>query len=254
MEYAPAADTVLGSVLVAYDVGAGTTRTRRKMHIRSSKLALRTSLRKRIRRALVSVMDNHVESTVAAVRGVVAANIGVPMDGQYMWVFDEGLSQTLCRAPEEAQAEEAICLESKPATFEATLRTMSGCCSSEPGVLALLRRLSGRDLHGSLVFMSLCCKEAYAPVHDSPGQGATSKNVLCTIRYHLALHHCCARHPVMACSQLGSSVRLPTLLPTLVALLPTWHTQPCWCVHIGTCVCQCSAHMSLNQYVDPASL
>jgi hypothetical protein len=70
MEYAPAADTVLGSVLVAYDVGVGTTRTRQNMHIKWSKPALRASLPKRLRRALVSVMDNHVDATVVAVRGV----------------------------------------------------------------------------------------------------------------------------------------------------------------------------------------
>ena len=89
MEYAPAADIVLGSVLVAYDAGAATTHTRRKMHKRWSKLALRASLPKRIRRALVSVRDSHVDSTVAAVRGVVAAKIGVPLDGKYGWVFDK---------------------------------------------------------------------------------------------------------------------------------------------------------------------
>ena len=42
-----------------------------------------------------------------------------------------------------------------------------------------------------------------------------------------------------------------------------WHIQPCWRVHIGTCVCQCSVsvaqhmclnHLSLNPYVDPTSL
>ena len=59
------------------------------MHIQWSKLDLRASLPKRIRRALVSVMDNHVDSTVVAVRGVVAAKIGVPLDGKYMWVFDK---------------------------------------------------------------------------------------------------------------------------------------------------------------------
>jgi len=75
--------------MVAYDAGAGTTRTRQKMHIQWSKLALRASLPKRIRRALVSVMDHHAESTVVAVRGVVAAKIGVPLDGKYMWVCDK---------------------------------------------------------------------------------------------------------------------------------------------------------------------
>ena len=40
MEYAPATDTVLGSVLVVYDAGAGSTCTRRKMHIRWSKTCL----------------------------------------------------------------------------------------------------------------------------------------------------------------------------------------------------------------------
>ena len=124
MEYAPAADTVLGSVMVAYDVGAATTHTRRKMHKRWSKLALRASLPKRIRRALVSVRDSHVDSTVAAVRGVVATKIGVPLDGKYMWVFDKVFLKLNRRAPEEAQAEEAICLGSKPATFEATLTTV----------------------------------------------------------------------------------------------------------------------------------
>ena len=89
MEYAPAADAVLGSVLVAYDAGAATTHTRRKMHKRWSKLALRASLPNRIRRALVSVRDSHADSTVAAVRGVVATKIGVPLDGKYMWVFDK---------------------------------------------------------------------------------------------------------------------------------------------------------------------
>ena len=62
MEFAPAADTEFRSVLVAYDAGVGTKRTRRKMHKRWSKLALRASLPKRIRRALA-------DSTVAAVRG-----------------------------------------------------------------------------------------------------------------------------------------------------------------------------------------
>ena len=59
------------------------------MHKRWSKLALRASLPKRIRRALVSVMDKLVDSTVAAVRGVVADKIGVPLDGKYGWVFDK---------------------------------------------------------------------------------------------------------------------------------------------------------------------
>ena len=89
MEYAPAADTVWGSELAAYDAGAAATHTRRKMHKRWSKLALRASLPKRIRRALVSVRDSHADSTVAAVRGVVATKIGVPLDGKYMWVFDK---------------------------------------------------------------------------------------------------------------------------------------------------------------------
>jgi hypothetical protein len=88
MEYAPAADTVLGSVMVAYDAGAATTHTRRKMHKLWCKLALRASLPKRIRRALVSVRDSHADSTVAAVRGAVAAKMGVPLDGKYTWAFD----------------------------------------------------------------------------------------------------------------------------------------------------------------------
>ena len=85
----PAADTEFGSVLVAYDAGAGTKRTRRNMHKRWSKLALRASLPKRIRRALVLVMDKLADSTVAAVRGVVADRIGVPLDGKCGWVFDK---------------------------------------------------------------------------------------------------------------------------------------------------------------------
>jgi hypothetical protein len=89
VEYAPAADSVLGSVLVTYYAGAGTTRTRQNMHIQWSKLALRASLPKRIRRALVSVKGSHADSEVAAVRGVVAAKIGVPLDGKYLWVFEE---------------------------------------------------------------------------------------------------------------------------------------------------------------------
>ena len=100
MEYAPAADTELGSVLVAYDAGAGAMRTRRKMHKRWSKLAFRASLPKRIRRALVSVMDNHADSTVAAVRGVVADKIGVPLNGKYGWVFDKVLLK-LTAAPQK---------------------------------------------------------------------------------------------------------------------------------------------------------
>ena len=41
-----------------------------------------------------------------------------------------------------------------------------------------------------------------------------------------------------------------------------WHIQPCWYVHIGAHVCQCSGtvpphmcvnHLYLNQYVDPTS-
>ena len=76
-------------MLVAYDAGAATTHTRRNMHKRWSKLAVRASLPKRIRRALVSVMENHVDSTVVAVRGVVAAKIGVPLDAKCMWVFDK---------------------------------------------------------------------------------------------------------------------------------------------------------------------
>ena len=32
---------------------------------------------------------SHVDSTVAAVRGVVAAKIGVPLDGKSMGVFDK---------------------------------------------------------------------------------------------------------------------------------------------------------------------
>ena len=53
----------------------------------------------------------------------------------------------------------------------------------------------------------------------------------------------CARHPATACSQLGSIVRLPTLFPTLAALLPAlahlallvcthWHVRaPVLCDH-----------------------
>ena len=42
----------------------------------------------------------------------------------------------------------------------------------------------------------------------------------------------CARHPVTACSQLGSSVRLPTLFPTLVELLPALaHSAVLVCTH-----------------------
>ena len=84
MEYAPAADTTLGSVLVAYDAGAGTTRTEQKMHIQWYKLALRASLPKRIRRALVSVMDNHVDSTAVAGERVAADSMEVP------WTANKG--------------------------------------------------------------------------------------------------------------------------------------------------------------------
>ena len=81
-------------------------------------------------------------------------------------------------------------------------------------------------------------QEAYAPVHDSPSQRATSKKVICNIRYHLALHRCCARHPVMACNQLGSSVQLPALFPTLVAPLPTSaHLAVLVCTYWHVCVC-----------------
>ena len=59
------------------------------MHKRWFRLALRESLPKRIRRALVSVMDKLTDSTVAAVRGVVADKIGVHLDGKYGWVFDK---------------------------------------------------------------------------------------------------------------------------------------------------------------------
>ena len=90
----------------------------------------------------------------------------------------------------------------------------------------------------------LMLQEAYACMHDLIKDKGQMLPVTLMVK----------RHHVMACSQLGSIVRLPTLLPTLVGLLPAWHTQPCWCVHIGTCVCQCSANMSLNQYVDPTSL
>ena len=59
------------------------------MHKQWSKLALRASLPKRIRRALVSVMDKLADATVAAVRGVVADKTGVPLDGKSGWVFDK---------------------------------------------------------------------------------------------------------------------------------------------------------------------
>ena len=42
----------------------------------------------------------------------------------------------------------------------------------------------------------------------------------------------CAGHPVTACNQLGSIVRLPTLFPALVALLPTLaHSAVLVCTH-----------------------
>ena len=42
----------------------------------------------------------------------------------------------------------------------------------------------------------------------------------------------CAGHPVMACSQLCSSVLLPTLFPTLVELLPALaHSAVLVCTH-----------------------
>ena len=56
----------------------------------------------------------------------------------------------------------------------------------------------------------------------------------------------CAGHPVMARSQLGSSVLLPTLFPTLVELLPAlarstvlvcthWHVRvPVLCDHAAS--------------------
>ena len=73
----------------------------------------------------------------------------------------------------------------------------------------------------------------------------------------------CARHPATACSQLGSSVRLPTLFPTLVALLPALaHPAVMVCTHWhvrAPVVRNCGAtnvlnHLYLNQNVDPASL
>ena len=68
----------------------------------------------------------------------------------------------------------------------------------------------------------------------------------------------CAKHPVPACSQLGLSVRLPTLFPTLVALMPALtHSTVLvfthWHVHVPV-LCNYGASMSLNQYVEPASL
>ena len=68
----------------------------------------------------------------------------------------------------------------------------------------------------------------------------------------------CARHPVTACSPLGSSARLPTLFPTLVALLPALaHSavlvRTHWHMRVPV-LSNCGANMSLNQYVDPTSL
>ena len=109
MEYAPAKGTELGSVLVEYDAGVGAMRTRRKMHKRWSKLALRASLPKRIRRALISVMDNHADSKVTAVRGVVADKIGVPLDGKYGWVLHKVFLKLTAVPEKEAQASEGFC-------------------------------------------------------------------------------------------------------------------------------------------------
>ena len=96
-----------------------------------SKLALRASLPKRIWRALVSVRDSHVDSTVVAVRAVVASKIGVPLDGKYMWVFDK-VCLTLFAAPQKnRRPRKRFVLKSKPATLEATIRAVSACCSSE---------------------------------------------------------------------------------------------------------------------------
>ena len=69
----------------------------------------------------------------------------------------------------------------------------------------------------------------------------------------------CASHPVTACSQLGSSVRLPTLFPTLVALLPALaYSAVLVCTHWNASVpvlsnCGATKMFLLNQYVDPAA-
>ena len=61
----------------------------------------------------------------------------------------------------------------------------------------------------------------------------------------------CARHLVTACSPLGSSVRLPTLCPTLVALLPALaHSAVLVCTHMDVrvpllCKYRASAHIAI---------
>ena len=67
-------------------------------------------------------------------------------------------------------------------------------------------------------------------------------------------------HPVMACNQLGRIVRLPTLFPTLVALLPALaHSAVLVYTLARACATDlllriCWNRLSLNQYVDPTSL
>ena len=81
-------------------------------------------------------------------------------------------------------------------------------------------------------------QEAYACMHDRPMTKRAHILPILEKGHMLPLTSMVKRHHVTACNQLGSSVRLPTLLPTLWRCCQHWHIQPCWCVHIGTCVCQ----------------
>ena len=59
----------------------------------------------------------------------------------------------------------------------------------------------------------------------------------------------------------AQAYHFPLCFPPWWRCCQHWHLEPCWCVHIGTCVCQCSVtvaqtmclnHLYLNQYADPA--
>ena len=186
MEFAPAADTEFRSVRVAYDAGVGTKRTRRKMHKRWSKLALRASLPKRIRRALVSVVDKLADSTVAAVRVAVADMIGVPLDVKYGWVFDKVFLKLTSAPQKKRRPRKRFVLAVSRQHSKHTGAKVAGCISGS--VVAVSREQLEAPVHaarqhctrgatgwgctsrpaGALMW-GAGMQEAYACMHDSPG-------------------------------------------------------------------------------------
>ena len=127
------------------------------------------------------------------------------------------------------------------------------CMESRPGCTPQL--VHGKQAKGGprcecVCQFSLCCKKhmnAFTTIQDAKMHNfyQYSKRHMLPLTSMVKQHHAASS---------AEAYDFPPCSPPWWRCCQHWHTQPCWCVHIGTCVCQCSAHMSLNQYVDPASL